>query len=198
MSNSINPELPPLLLASASRYRAELLQRLRLPFTAQASAVDETPRPGEPVAALVDRLSLAKAQALRATYPAHWILGSDQAASVEGRILGKPGSLERAREQLRLCSGRRVEFHTGLALLHPGGCLQARDLTTVQFRTLSEAAIERYLEAEPALDCAGSFRCEGYGITLFEAIDNQDPSALIGLPLIATARLLREAGLALP
>lgn len=196
MSNSESPPL--LLLASASPYRAELLRRLRLPFSAQASAVDETPLPGETVAELVPRLAHAKALALAPAYPDHWIIGSDQAASVDGQILGKPGSLEQARRQLRLCSGRRVVFHTGVALLADGQCRQELDLTTVQFRALDEAAIEAYLAAEPALDCAGSFRCEGYGISLFEAIDNRDPSALIGLPLIATCRLLRAAGLTLP
>lgn len=202
MSNSDLPasagKPPTLLLASASRYRAELLGRLHLPFETQASAVDESPAPDESVAALVRRLARAKAGALAAAYPRHWILGSDQAASVGGEILGKPGSLENARRQLRRCSGQRVEFHTAVVLLRDDRCLDAHDVTTVRFRTLSDAAIERYLAAEPALDCAGSFRCEGYGISLFEAIDNCDPTALIGLPLIATCRLLRAAGYEIP
>ncbi len=194
----INVE-PELILASASRYRAELLGRLRLPFTAQASAADETPLPGEAAAALVRRLARVKAGALAAQHPQAWILGSDQIAALDGgELLGKPGDVASARRQLALCSGRRVQFLTAVALLGQGQRFEMLDITTVRFRQLDENAIARYVAAEPALDCAGSFKCEGYGITLFEAIDSEDPTALIGLPLIATSTLLRRAGFQLP
>lgn len=188
----------PLVLASGSRYRADLLARLRLPFVAQASAVDETPAPGETAETLVQRLARAKAAALAGRRPGHWILGSDQVAAIDGDILGKPGSIERAREQLSRCSGREVRFLTAVALTDGERTLEALDLTVVRFRALHADEIEHYLEAEPALDCAGSFKCEAYGITLFEAIESRDPTALIGLPLIAVRRLLAEAGAPLP
>ncbi|SFF40168.1 septum formation protein [Fontimonas thermophila] len=189
---------PELILASGSRYRAALLARLRLPFRIQAAQADETPQPGETAPALALRLSAAKAGALRAQYPNAWILGSDQVAVVDGIFLGKPGSRERALAQLRQCSGRTVEFMTGVVLLTPQGAHQGLDITTVRFRTLTEPEIVRYVDTEPALDCAGSFKCEGYGITLFESIDSRDPTGLIGLPLITVCRLLREAGYSLP
>jgi septum formation protein len=188
----------PLILASGSRYRAELLTRLALPFVATPSDVDESASPGERVEALVQRLAQAKAAALADRYPTHWILGSDQAAAVGDTILGKPGSVERARQQLALCSGREVRFVTAVALLRGTQCLMETDVTIVHFRALGDAEIERYLAAEPALDCAGSFKCEGYGITLFESIDSRDPTALVGLPLISVRRLLAQAGAALP
>ncbi|HSW13106.1 MAG TPA: nucleoside triphosphate pyrophosphatase [Solimonas sp.] len=189
---------PPLILASGSRYRAGLLSRLLLSFEARPSEVDETPQPGESPAGLTQRLAVAKAAALAASCPDAWILGSDQSAAARGQILGKPGTLERARAQLRLLSGQTVEFLTAVALLRGDTCLQALDVTTVKCRELSDAEIDRYLAAEPALDCAGSFKCEGLGISLFEEIQSRDPTGLVGLPLIATARLLRQAGFALP
>ncbi|WP_051278107.1 Maf family protein [Solimonas flava] len=188
----------PLVLASGSRYRAELLARLRLPFVAKASAVDETPAPGEAAEALVQRLARAKAAALASSHPGQWILGSDQVASLDDAILGKPGSLERARVQLSRCSGRAVRFLTAVALTDGERMLEALDLTLVRFRALRADEIERYIETEPALDCAGSFKCESYGITLFDAIESRDPTALVGLPLIAVRRLLAEAGTPLP
>ncbi len=194
----INPDQP-LILASASRYRAELLSRLRIPFTASASHIDETPEPGETVAALVRRLARAKAQLLASEHPGRWVLGSDQAAAVdESRILGKPGSPEAAIEQLLSVSGRQIRFLTAVALWDGQDWHEATDITTVRFRTLSRSEIERYVETEPALDCAGSFKCEGYGISLFESLDCSDPTGLIGLPLIAVRRLLGAAGYALP
>ena len=194
----IKPDCP-LLLASASRYRAELLARLRLPFTATASAVDETPRPGEDAESLVRRLARDKARALAERHPAHWVLGSDQAAALDdGRIFGKPGTREAAIQQLQAAAGRSVRFLTGVALWDRQAWHEALDVTTVRFRDLDLPEIERYVDTEPALDCAGSFKCEGYGITLFEAIDSQDPTGLIGLPLIAVRRLLTQAGYALP
>ncbi len=188
----------PLLLASSSRYRTELLQRLHLPFTSQASQVDETPQTGESVVALTRRLAREKALALAPTHPQRWILGSDQAAALGGRILGKPGTRESAIEQLTAASGQRVEFLTAVALVAGSQVLQGLDTTTVQFRSLSRAEIERYVDTEAAFDCAGSFKCEGYGITLFESIESQDPTALVGLPLITVRRLLADAGLSLP
>lgn len=163
-----------------------------------AADVDERPRPGEDVASLVRRLADDKADAVAARRPHAWILGSDQVAALDGTVLGKPGTVERARAQLTACSGRRVKFFTAVSLLGDAQRLTALDVTTVRFRTLSRAEIDRYLVIEPALDCAGSFKCEGYGISLFDEIDTQDPTALIGLPLIATARLLRRAGFPLP
>jgi septum formation protein len=188
----------PLLLASTSPYRRELLARLRLPFECLPPVVDESPRPGEAPAALALRLAEEKAGEVHARQPAAWVLGSDQVADLEGRILGKPGSIEAARAQLRAMSGRAVGFHTGLCLAGPGFRETAIDTTRVRLRALAEDEIARYLQAEPATDCAGSFKAEGLGIALFEAIDSQDPTALVGLPLIATARLLRRAGFRIP
>jgi septum formation protein len=190
---------PPLLLASTSRYRRELLQRLAIPFDTARPDVDETPLVGEAPRDLALRLSLAKAVAVAAARPDAWVLGSDQAAELDGAPLGKPGDRANARVQLAAMSGRTVAFHTGVCLLVPGQPPRlAMDTTRVCLRTLDADTIERYLEAEAPFDCAGSFKSEGLGITLFDAIENQDPTALVGLPLIATARLLREAGWRLP
>ncbi len=189
---------PPLILASGSRYRAELLGRLQLPFKALPSHVDETPQPGETPRELTQRLAVAKARALAQDHPQAWILGSDQSAATQGRHLGKPGTLERARAQLKLLSGQTVEFLTAVALIRGTKLLQGLDVTTVRFRRLDEPTIERYLAAEPALDCAGSFKCEGLGVSLFEEIRSSDPTGLVGLPLIRTAALLREAGFTIP
>lgn len=189
---------PALILASGSSYRAGLLARLQIPFQALPSQVDETPLSGETPRALTQRLAVAKAQALAAAHPQAWILGSDQSASARGQLLGKPGTPERAREQLSLLSGQTVEFLTAVALLRGRQLYQALDVTTVQFRPLDEATIDRYLAAEPALDCAGSFKCEGLGISLFEEMRSTDPTGLVGLPLIRTAGLLREAGFSIP
>jgi septum formation protein len=178
----VNPDTPSLVLASGSRYRAELLQRLQLPFQTCAPDIDETPRPGESVTALTRRLAHDKATALSERFPEAWILGSDQSAACGESLLGKPGTLQRAREQLQSLSGRTVDFV----------------IVTVRFRRLGKAEIDRYLAAEPALDCAGSFKCEGLGITLFEEVDSRDPTGLVGLPLILTSRLLRQAGFRLP
>ncbi|TJY61147.1 septum formation protein Maf [Sinimarinibacterium sp. CAU 1509] len=186
---------PELLLASGSRYRAELLQRLRLPFQAITSEADETQQPGEAADTLALRLAHDKAAALRDRFPQAWIIGSDQVAVLDGRVLGKPGNAATAHAQLSAASGRSVNFLTAVALDLPyRPPAHALDVTQVQFRKLSDASIRRYIEIEPAFDCAGSFKCEGYGITLFEHIRAEDPTALIGLPLIAVARLLREAG----
>lgn len=192
--------MPQLILASTSRYRSELLQRLHLPFTTARPEVDETALTDETPLALAIRLAQAKAQAVAHREQTDaWVLGSDQVAELSGRALGKPETRSNAIAQLQSMSGRTVQFHTALCLAHSNGqCLHAIDTTQVQFRSLSTAEIERYVDAEQPLDCAGSFKSEGLGITLFEAIHNQDPTALIGLPLIATAHLLRQAGFQLP
>ena len=189
-----------LVLASTSRYRRELLERLRLSFDVARPDVDETASPGESPRDLAIRLAQAKACAV-ATQLADdaWALGSDQVAEVEGRALGKPGGRAAAIAQLDSMSGRIVRFHTALCLAHADGRTFADiDLTEVHFRALTDAEIERYVDAEQPFDCAGSFKSEGLGIALFERIDNRDPSALVGLPLITTCMLLRKAGFALP
>src|SRR5690606_32363425 len=188
-----------LVLASTSRYRAELLERLRLPFQTARPDVDETPHASEPPASLALRLATAKAEGVARQQPRAVVIGSDQVASCDGQLLGKPGSREGAIAQLQGMSGRDVVFLTAVAVAGPGAAAgQALDTTLVRFRPLADDAIARYVDAEQPWDCAGSFRCEGLGITLFEAIETSDPTALVGLPLIATARLLRAAGFVLP
>lgn len=187
-------EASPLILASGSRYRAELLRRLRIPFVAIASSADETPQPGESPATLALRLAQAKAQTLAASYPQRWILGSDQVASCQGQLLHKPGHRAAAVAQLQTQSGQRVSFHTAVALLGGDTVQTHLDHTQVQFRELELAEIERYVDAEPAYDCAGAFQCEAYGISLLARIDSVDPTALIGLPLMAVRHLLAAAG----
>ena len=192
--------MPRLILASTSRYRRELLERLRLPFDVARPDVDETALPGESPRDLSIRLAEAKAHAVaRLQADDAWALGSDQVAEVEGRALGKPGGREAAIAQLRAMSGRIVRFHTALCLAHADGrAFAGIDLTEVHVRTLTDGETERYVDAEQPFDCAGSFKSEGLGIVLFERIDNRDPTALIGLPMIATCELLRRAGFALP
>lgn len=191
---------PRLVLASTSRYRQTLLARLRLSFDVARPEVEETPNADETPRALAIRLARAKAQAVAARLEGDtWALGSDQVAEVADRALGKPGGRTRAIAQLRSMSGAVVRFHTALCLAHPDGRrFAAIDLTKVRMRALTAAEITRYVDAEQPFDCAGSFKSEGLGISLFEAIENRDPTALIGLPLIATTRLLRKAGFQLP
>jgi len=200
MSELAPPPARPLILGSTSRYRRELLQRLRLPFTAAAPLIDETPLPAETPQQLAERLALAKARAVSAVYPNAIVIGSDQVCDLDGRALGKPGTHARAVEQLQAMRGRSVVFHTAIAVVcqHSGFCQSHTSRVTVQFRSLSDAEIERYLQIDQPYDCAGSAKSESLGISLLEAIHSDDPTALIGLPLIATARLLREAGVALP
>ncbi len=192
--------MPSLTLASTSVYRRTLLERLGLPFAIARPEVDESPLPGESPQALAERLALAKAEAVLArSDDGVWVIGSDQVAELDGWPLGKPGSHAVAVAQLQSMSGREVRFLTALCLAGPDGRrLRALDVTTVRFRELGDDEIERYVAREQPLDCAGSFKSEGLGIALFEAIENRDPTALIGLPLIATARLLREAGFVVP
>lgn len=190
---------PRLVLASTSRYRRELLSRFGLAFEAVAPGVDETPRPDEAPSDLVERLAREKAAAVARAMPDACVIGSDQLAEFDGLALGKPGTPERAVAQLAAMSGRAVTFRTALCVMRGDGEIGLHvDRTVVRFRTLTAREIERYVDAESPLDCAGSFKSEGRGITLFDAIESVDPTALIGLPLIATARLLRTAGFALP
>ena len=188
---------PPLILGSTSRYRRELLERLQLPFEVHAPQVDETPRAGEPPENLARRLALAKARAVAARYPQAVVIGSDQVADLEGEPLGKPGTHERAVEQLRRMRGRTVIFQTALSVVCLARGFEMSDLAAVKvrFRALSDAEIDTYLRREEPYDCAGSAKSEGLGIALLESIDNDDPTALVGLPLIRTARMLRAAGL---
>lgn len=192
--------MPSLVLASTSPYRRILLERLGLAFTVARPEVDESPRPNESPQSLAERLALAKAEAVLADQDdGRWVIGSDQVAELDGRPLGKPGSHAGAVAQLKSMSGREVRFLTAVCLAGPHARrLQSLDITTVRFRSLGNDEIERYVVREQPLDCAGSFKCEGLGIALFNEIENRDPTALIGLPLIATARLLREAGFRLP
>lgn len=191
--------MPELILASSSPYRAQLLARLGLTFGSARPDVDETPVAGEFPATLTRRLANAKADAVASQSPGAWVLGSDQVADLEGRILGKPGDRSNAVAQLTGMSGRTIHFHTSICLRHDDGRrLQALDITTVRFRVLDADEIVRYVEAEQPFDCAGSFKCEGLGISLFKDIQSRDPTALVGLPLIATASLLRDAGFNVP
>ena len=188
-----------LLLASTSPYRRELLSRLRIPFDVARPEVDETPHPGESPLALAQRLAAAKAATIAARGGGAWVIGSDQVAELDGEPLGKPGGRDQALAQLAAMSGRSVAFRTALCVMHRDlGRFDAVDTTVVRFRSLAGDDIARYVDAEQPFDCAGSFKSEGLGIVLFEAVDTSDPTALVGLPLIATARLLRQAGFALP
>jgi len=188
---------PPLILASTSRYRRELLERFRLPFTSVAPDVDETPLPGEAPAALALRLARAKAEAVSALHPHAIVIGSDQVADVDGHAIGKPGTHERAVAQLRGMRGRQVVFQTAVAVVRADRCIHLAELApvTVRFRDLADDEIEHYLRLEEPYDCAGSAKSETLGIALLSAIESDDPTALIGLPLIRTANLLRAAGL---
>jgi septum formation protein len=192
-----------LVLASSSRYRRELLGRLTADFRCVAPRVDESRLPGEDPDDLVVRLSIEKARAAAVQCPGAVVIGSDQVAWEEGLgYLGKPGSAENARAQLADCSGRSLRFFTGVCVLdtRDGGTRSetALDVTRVQFRTLDAAEIARYVEREQPLDCAGSFKSEGLGVSLFEHIDTRDPTALIGLPLLPLCALLRKLGITVP
>lgn len=190
----------PIILASSSRYRRELLERLGLPFTAESPDIDESPLPGESPRELVMRLSENKALALAQRYPAALIIGSDQVAVLGDRILGKPGNRENAIAQLSQCNGKRLVFHTGLCLLDTvTDDVQVDDvLFEVKFRTLTAGQIERYVDADRPYHSAGSFKAESLGITLFEYLHGDDPNALIGLPLIRLTQMLANAGIDLP
>jgi septum formation protein len=193
---------PPLILASTSIYRRELLTRLQIPFESRAPGVEETPLAGESGAALVTRLARAKASAVAARHPDAWVIGSDQAAVLLGTalILGKPGSVAACIEQLSQCSGRTLSFFTAVALVRDrdSSAIEFVDTTQVDFRQLDRATIERYVERESPLDCAGGFKSESLGITLCDAIHSEDPTAIIGLPLIRLGAALRSVGFDLP
>jgi septum formation protein len=186
-----------LILGSTSRYRRELLARLRVPFDVVSPDVDETPRPNEAPHALATRLALAKAKAVAALHPDAVVIGSDQVADLNGEPLGKPGTHERAVLQLQRMRGQTVIFQTAVSVLCLASGFEQTELAQIKvsFRDLSDAEIEAYLRAEEPYDCAGSAKSEGLGIALLDAIDNDDPTALIGLPMIRTARLLRAAGI---
>jgi len=189
--------MPELVLASSSTYRQALLKKLGLPFLRASPDVDETALPGETPLELTARLAIAKARALAPRFPTHLIIGSDQVASIDGKILGKPGSEANACDQLRQASGRRVEFFTGLCLLNSetDAIQMSVERFTVHFRTLTKAQISSYIKKEMPLDCAGSFKSEGLGIALFERLEGDDPNTLIGLPLIRLTQMLEAAGL---
>ena len=186
-----------LVLASTSRYRSELLQRLRLSFTVRAPEVEESARPGEAPRDLALRLALAKAEAIADLDRDAVVIGSDQVAELDGAAIGKPGDHARATAQLRSMRGRTVLFHTAVAVVCSESGFRAVELAsvTVRLRELSDAEIEHYLRTEQPYDCAGSAKAETLGIALLEAIESDDPTALIGLPLIRTSALLRRAGI---
>jgi septum formation protein len=189
-----------ILLASTSVYRRALLARLGLAFDCVVPETDETPHLGEPPAALAERLAQAKTTAVAQHYPENLVIGGDQVAALDGQILGKPGDHAHAIRQLAALSGRAVAFHTAVCVRHASRDRQLTyvDTTQVYFRKLTAQEIERYLQAEHPYDCAGSFKSEGLGISLFERIESQDPTALVGLPLIALCRFLRELDISLP
>lgn len=189
-----------LILASTSPYRRELLGRLGLNFEVARPDVNETPLAGEHPKDQAQRLAEAKAHEVGKHSPDAWVIGSDQVAELDGQALGKPGAFQQAAVQLAAASGQRVLFHTAVTVYRHADRQAVRfcDLTTVLFRTLSSAEIERYLHAEQPYDCAGSFKVERLGICLFEAIESRDPTALVGLPLIALSRALRQLGFTLP
>ena len=197
MSTQVTHVSRPLILGSTSRYRRELLERLRVPFTAVSPEVDETPHADESPQDLACRLALAKARAVAALHPQAVVIGSDQVADLNGQPLGKPGNHECAVAQLQAMRGQTVVFQTAVAVVCQDTGFAEVDLAQVrvQFRQLSDGQIEHYLRAETPYDCAGSAKSEGLGIALLERIDNDDPTALVGLPLIRTCSLLARAGL---
>lgn len=186
-----------LILASGSTYRSELLSRLRIPFETMSPDIDESPRPGELPAALAIRLARSKAQVIATTTPQAVVIGSDQVATLDGRTpIGKPGTIENARDQLTQASARTMHFYTAFAVLAPGHApIEHCVPIAVTFRQLTDAQIERYLALEQPIDCAGAAKCEGLGIALLDKIETDDPTALIGLPLMRLARVLEELGM---
>jgi septum formation protein len=190
-------ERPSLILGSTSRYRREMLERLRIPFEVQAPHVDETPAPKEAPADLALRLAVAKARAVAALHPHAVVIGSDQVADLDGEPIGKPGTHAKATEQLRAMRGKAVVFQTAVAVVNQATGYEGSALVpvTVRFRALTDAEIEHYLHTEQPYDCAGSAKSEALGIALLSAIESDDPTALVGLPLIKTCELLRAAGI---
>ena len=197
MPSPLTTARPRLILGSTSVYRRALMQRLRLPFEVVAPQVDESPRPGETPVAMAQRLALEKAREVAARYPGAVVIGADQVADLAGQAMGKPGNHASAVAQLQALRGRWVTFHTAVAVLRTDTGFEQLQVAPVRvrFRELSDADIDRYLVLEQPYDCAGSAKCETLGIALLEAIESDDPTALVGLPLIRTCRLLREAGI---
>jgi septum formation protein len=185
-----------IILASTSLYRRRLLERLQIPFCCISPQADETPLAGETPSELALRLALTKARSVARLHPDAVVIGSDQVATIEGHIIGKPGSFETAKKQLQDSSGRDIHFYTAVSIVLQGQHLERFHVeqTTAHFRTLNDTQIEDYLNKEQPYDCAGSFKIEGLGITLFEGITGNDPTALEGLPLIKLTELLGEAG----
>jgi septum formation protein len=192
------PSAPTLILASSSPYRQQLLQRLGMPFVAIAPNLDESPLPGESPKNITLRLAKAKAQAIASLHPKAWVIGSDQSADLNGHAIGKPGTHAAALAQLKQMQGQIVVFHTSLCLIGQGFCETTHVPTTVQFRNLPEQVLDQYLRLEQPYDCAGSAKSESMGIILLEKIESEDPTALIGLPLIALTSLFLQAGIPLP
>ena len=197
MPSPLTTARPRLILGSTSVYRRALMQRLRLPFEVVAPQVDESPRRGEAPVAMAQRLALEKAREVAARHPGAVVIGADQVADLAGQAMGKPGNHARAVAQLQALRGQSVTFHTAVAVLRPETGFEQVQVAPVRvrFRALSDADIQRYLVLEQPYDCAGSAKCETLGIALLEAIESDDPTALVGLPLIRTCRLLREAGI---
>ena len=191
---------PPIVLASSSSYRRELLTRLQLPFSCHSPDIDEAALAGESPEALVQRLAISKARKLAADYPQHLIIGSDQVAVLDGQIIGKPGDAAGALHQLSAASGRSVVFLTGLAVLDTRTQSEQVDVVpfTVHFRQLNAVQIQRYIELEQPFDCAGSFKSEGLGVSLFRATEGDDATSLVGLPLIRLCDMLNACGIAVP
>ncbi len=189
-----------LVLASSSNYRRELLNKLHLDFICCSRPVDESPQNGESAAALAQRLAVAKAEAIAHDFPAHLIIGSDQVAVCNGTLLGKPGDYSTAFAQLKAQSGQTVTFFTGICVLNTatGQALTDLDVCHVHFKPLNDRQIQHYLKTDQPFDCAGSFKSEGYGISLFRKIEGEDPNALIGLPLIKLIDLLHTFGISIP
>ena len=197
MPSPLTTSRPRLILGSTSVYRRALMQRLRLPFEVVAPQVDESPRPGETPAAMAQRLALEKAREVAARHPGAVVIGADQVADLAGQAMGKPGNHARAVAQLQALRGQSVTFHTAVAVLRPETGFEQVQVAPVRvrFRALSDADIQRYLVLEQPYDCAGSAKCETLGIALLEAIESDDPTALVGLPLIRICQMLREAGI---
>lgn len=191
---------PPLILASSSRFRQQLLTRLGVSFTTESPDIDETAGADEPAIDLVLRLAQSKAKRVAEHFPDALVIGADQVADLDGEIIGKPGTRETAIQQLQKQSGRTVKFHTGLCVLAPalGHPMVIQDTVITRFRDLTTGEIERYVDSEDVTATAGSIKSEGLGITLLEAIESNDPTSLIGLPLIALRGMLAQAGVAIP
>jgi septum formation protein len=193
-----NLQNQPLILASSSIYRRDLLARLGLPFEAISPEVDECALPNEGVAAMALRLAVAKAAAIAKDHPNAWVIGSDQAADLHGEVIGKPGNFDNALLQLQRMRGQTVFFHTAVCLMRADHSVAMNVTTEVRFRDLPDATLINYLRIEQPYDCAGSAKCEGMGIAMLESIRSDDPTALIGLPLIALSAMLRDAGFEIP